>query len=220
MRHLSWSNTGNCVVKTCSPKFNLCVWFITHLNICVCSPRNSPWQLVIAECFAKVSSVFYSNHLGKIYIQFIIFSTYFSTKLWFKNKKYHLHVLEKCLRATRSQINDIFGNLFILFLFVHVAMEQALLSRHILESAKFCNVTFVNNFYFVSFFYHLFIKQNIYINLSFKVSFSLLSIFLSCLYFWTQTKHQKVFLKHNFWREKRAYCIAYNNICITKFAQQ
>ena len=102
MRHLSWSNTGNCVVKTCSPKFNLCVWFITHLNICVCSPRNSPWQLVIAECFAKVSSVFYSNHLGKIYIQFIIFSTYFSTKLWFKNKKYHLHVLEKCLCYKKS----------------------------------------------------------------------------------------------------------------------
>ena len=41
------------------------------------------------------------------------------------------------------------------------------------------------------------------------------SFFHICLYFWTQIKHSKVFLKHNFWREKRAHCIAYNNICTT-----
>ena len=34
---------------------------------------------------------------SKIYIQFTIFNTYFSTKLSFTNKRYHLHVLEKCL---------------------------------------------------------------------------------------------------------------------------
>ena len=28
-------------------------------------------------------------------------------------------------------------------------------------------------------------------------------------------KHPKLFLKHNFWREKRAHCIAYNKICTT-----
>ena len=34
---------------------------------------------------------------SKIYIQFKIFNTYFSTKLSFTNKIYHLHVLGKCL---------------------------------------------------------------------------------------------------------------------------
>ena len=34
---------------------------------------------------------------SKIYIQFTIFNTYFSTKLSFTNKRCHLHVLEKYL---------------------------------------------------------------------------------------------------------------------------
>ena len=44
---------------------------------------------------------------SKIYIQFKIFNTYFSTKLSFTNKRYHLHVLEKCrymLQEVRSVI--------------------------------------------------------------------------------------------------------------------
>ena len=126
------------------------VIYHTSKHLCL---QPSKFTLAVGNCrvFCRGKQCFYSNHLGKIYIQFIIFSTYFSTKLWFKNKKYHLHVLEKCLRATRSQINYIFGSLFILFLFVHAAMEQALLSFHIFESVKFCNVTFLNNFLFHSF---------------------------------------------------------------------
>ena len=34
---------------------------------------------------------------SKIYVQFTIFNTYFSTKSLFTKKRYHLHVLEKCL---------------------------------------------------------------------------------------------------------------------------
>ena len=34
---------------------------------------------------------------SKIYIQYTIFNTYFYTKFLFTNKRYHLHVLEKCL---------------------------------------------------------------------------------------------------------------------------
>ena len=55
---------------------------------------------------------FNSNHRGKkiaeviipskIYVQFTIFSTYFSTKFLFTDKKYYLHVLEKCLHVLQK----------------------------------------------------------------------------------------------------------------------
>ena len=71
------------------------------------SPQNLPWQLAIAEGFAEANNVFIvitSAKIlprwlvcSKIYIQFTIFNTYVMTKLSFTNKKYHLHVLEKCL---------------------------------------------------------------------------------------------------------------------------
>ena len=71
------------------------------------SPQNSPQQSAIAEGSAGVNRVFivitWAKILlrwlfpSKIYIQFTIFNTYFSTKLSFTNKRYHLHVLEKCL---------------------------------------------------------------------------------------------------------------------------
>ena len=76
------------------------------------SPQNSPWQLAIAEGFANASSVFIVITLAKILsrwlfpskicIQLTIFNTYFSTKLSFTNKIYHLHVLEKCLYALQE----------------------------------------------------------------------------------------------------------------------
>ena len=71
------------------------------------SPWNSPQQSAIGEGFAEANSVFIVitsakilltwSFPGKIYIQFTIFNTYFLTKLSFTNKRYHLHVLEKCL---------------------------------------------------------------------------------------------------------------------------
>ena len=66
---------------------------------------------------------------SKIYIQFTIFNTCFSTKLSFTNKRYYLHVLEECLYVLQEVRSIIyFGSLFILFLFVHVTVEQTLLS--------------------------------------------------------------------------------------------
>ena len=91
---------------------------------------------------------------SKIYIQFTIFNTCFSTKLSFTNKRYYLHVLEKRLYVLQEVRSIIYFQQFIDPLSLR-SMEQALLSR--LTSSKFCNVTFLNNFYFVSFFYHLFI---------------------------------------------------------------
>ena len=147
-------------------------WFSINCQTRKYSPRNSPRQSAIAEGFAEANSVciaitsvkilprwlFHS----KIYIQFTIFNTYFSTKLLFTNSTYHLHV-------------------------------------------------HMRSVYYINF----------YINFSFESFSFLLSIFLSYfLYFWTQIKHWKLFLKHNFWCEKRANCIAYNNIYTTKFVQQ
>ena len=106
-------------------------------------------------------------------------------------------------------------------------MEQALLSRHIIVSAKFCNVTFLSNFYFVSFFYRLFIcrppRKIRLVTLSqrylYKFFFWAFFISIEHLSFvfvlWTQIKHSKLFLKHNFWRQKRTHCIAYNKIYST-----
>ena len=70
------------------------LWFIPVLEIHLDSrqlPRlfaeaNSAFIVITSEIFPS-----------KIYIRFTIFNTYFSTKLSFTNKRYHLHVLEKCL---------------------------------------------------------------------------------------------------------------------------
>ena len=91
---------------------------------------------------------------SKIYIQFKIFNTYFLTILLFTNKKCHLDVLEKCpyvLQEVRSiiyfwQLSRGNGT--------HFAFTS-----YIIVLAKLCDVTFSNNFYFVSLFYHLFIYR-------------------------------------------------------------
>ena len=49
---------------------------------------------------------------SKIYIQFTIFNTYFSTKLLFTNKRYHLHMLEKYLYVLQEVINYIFSTVY------------------------------------------------------------------------------------------------------------
>ena len=111
------------------------------------SPQDSPWQSTIAEGFAEANRFFVVITSVKIlqgwlfpsniYIQFTIFNAYFSTKLWFTNKRYHLRMLERCVCTwyKKSDLLYIFGRSvifwFIPFLFVHMAMEQALLSRHI-----------------------------------------------------------------------------------------
>ena len=102
------------------------------------------------------------------------------------------------------------------------------LTSYIIVSAKLCDVTFLNNFYFVTYFCHLLIchwqRKIRLVTLSESYLYKFLfqsfflvywaSVFYICLYFWTQIKHPKLFSKYNVWREKRAHCIAYNSAWI------
>ena len=57
---------------------------------------------------------------SKIYIQFTIFNTYFSAKLSFTNKRYHLHVLEKCLYVLQEVRSIVYFRQFIHPLSLHL----------------------------------------------------------------------------------------------------
>ena len=113
------------------------------------SPWNSPWQLAIAEGFAEANSVFIVITLAKtllrwlfrskIYIQFTVFNTYFLTKLLCTNKKYHLQVLEKYLYVLQEVRYIIHFRQFIHPLSLHSHGNGT-------SSAKFCGITFLNNF--------------------------------------------------------------------------
>ena len=72
--------------------------------------------------FCRGKQCYNSNHLGKNiaeviipskYIQFTIFNTYFSTKCLFTDKRYHLHVLEKCLYVLQKVRSIIYFPQFI-----------------------------------------------------------------------------------------------------------
>ena len=102
--------------------------------------QPSGFTLAVGSCegFAEANSIFIVIILPRglfpsnIHIQFTIFNTYFSAKLSFTNKRYHLHVLEKCLYVLQEVRSIIyFRQLIHPFLFGHVAVEQALLSSRI-----------------------------------------------------------------------------------------
>ena len=117
-----------------------------------------------------------------------------------------MHVLEKCLYVLQEVTSIIYFWQFIHPLSLHSPGKWTSFAfrSYIIESTKFCNATFLNNFYFVSFFYHLFIcwhQRKIRLATLSKSYFFLVywaSFFHICLYFWTQIKHQKLFLKRNF----------------------
>ena len=127
------------------------------------SPRNSPWQLAIAEGFPKANSVFIVITLAKIlpkwlfpskiYIQFTICNTYFLTKLSLTNKRYHLHVLEKCLYVMQEVRSIIYFRQFIhpLSFGSHGNGTSFAFTSYIIVLAKFCDVTFLNNQFFILF---------------------------------------------------------------------
>ena len=88
---------------------------------------------------------------SKIYIQFTIFNTYFSAKLSFKNKRYHLHVLEKCLYMLQEVRSIIYFQQFIHPLSLHSRGNGTsfaftsynrrigeILWRHIFKQLLFC----------------------------------------------------------------------------------
>ena len=95
----------------------------------------------------------------KICIQYTIFNTYFSTKLLFPTKRYHLHVLEKSLYVIQEVKSIIYFRQFIhpLSLCSRGNGTSFPFTLYIIALAKFCDITFFNNFYFVSLSYHLFI---------------------------------------------------------------
>ena len=109
------------------PKFLL--WTLAIL--CILSPQNSPRQLAIAKGFAKANSVIRVITLEKIlprwlfhrkiYIQFTIIIYKQAISLA------RASGLSAC--ATRSQVNYIFLAVYSSSLFVHVAVEQVLLSH-------------------------------------------------------------------------------------------
>ena len=117
------------------------------------SPRHSLRQSTTVEDFAMANSVFIvitSAKIllmwllcSKIYIQFTIFNTYFLTKLLFTNKRYHLHVLEKCLYVLQEVRSMIYFRQFIHPLSLHWhGNGTSFASRsYIIISTKFCKVT-------------------------------------------------------------------------------
>ena len=116
--------------------------------------------------FCRGKQCLNSNHLGKniaeviipskIYIQFTIFNTYFSTKFLFTDKRYHLHVLQRCLYVLQKVRSITYFRQFIHPLSVRSRGNRTsfAFTSYIILSVKFYDVTFLNNF--VSLFYHLF----------------------------------------------------------------
>ena len=116
--------------------------------------------------FCRGKQCFNSNHLGKniaeviipskIYTQFTIFNTYFSTKFLFTDKRYHLHVLQRCLYVLQKVRSITYFRQFIHPLSVRSRGNRTsfAFTSYIILSVKFYDVTFLNNF--VSLFYYLF----------------------------------------------------------------
>ena len=147
-------------------------WTVIKLNKTLNDVKQpSKFTSSVGNCwgFCRGKQCFYSNHLSKniteviilskIYIQFTIFNTYFSAKLLFTNRRYHLHVLEKCLYVLQEVRSIIYFRQFIhpLSLRSRGNGTSFAFTSYIIVSAKFCYVTFLNNFYFVLLFYHFFI---------------------------------------------------------------
>ena len=117
-------------------------WTVIKLNKTLNDVKQpSKFTSSVGNCwgFCRGKQCFYSNHLSKniteviilskIYIQFTIFNTYFSAKLLFTNKIYHLHVLEKQLYVLQEVRSIIYFQQFIHPLSLHShGREQALLS--------------------------------------------------------------------------------------------
>ena len=113
--------------------------------------------------FFRAKQCFNSNPLSKniaeviipskIYIQFTTFNTYFSTKFLFTDKRYHLHVLEKCLYVLQKVRSITYFRQFIhpLSLRSRGNGTSSAFTSYIIVSTKLYDVTFLKNFLFHSF---------------------------------------------------------------------
>ena len=108
------------------------------------SPPTPKWHVFLeflvekkAFCFSKRAL-----HAGTARNKWLKISpAYFSTKFLFTGKRYHLHVRERsvCVCYKKSDLLHIFCSLFILLLFVRVAIA---FTSYIIASVKFYDVTF------------------------------------------------------------------------------
>ena len=164
------------------------------------SPRNSLRQSITVEDFAEANSVFIvitSAKIllmwllcSKIYIQFTIFNTYFLTKLLFTNKRYHLHVLEKCMYVLQEVRSMIYFQQFIHPLSLHWYGNGTSFAFRSYIIIVTLSKSYLYKFFFLSFF-----------------SVYWASFFHICLYFWTQIKHPKLFLKQFLiWEKSTLHC--------------
>ena len=108
------------------PKFLL--WTLAIL--CILSPRNSPWQLAIAKGFAKANSVIRVITWEKILLRWLFHRKIYIqfTNIIYKQEISLARASGVSACATRSQVNYIFSVVYSSSLFIHVAMEQVLLS--------------------------------------------------------------------------------------------
>ena len=86
----------------------------------------------------------------------------FLNKIIIYKQEYHLYMLEKCLYMLQEVRSIIYFQQFIYPLPLHSQDNGTsfAFTSYIIILAKFCDITCLNNFYFVSFFYHLFICQH------------------------------------------------------------
>ena len=137
----------------------LTYWNLTDHSIlftnCHSSPQNSSWQSAIAKGFDKANSVFIVITSAKIMLRWLLCSKiYIQFTILISQQNYHLQTRDVtctcyrsvCINYKKSDKLYIFNGLFILFLFVHMAIEQVLLSG-LISSAKFCNITFLNTLF-------------------------------------------------------------------------
>ena len=137
----------------------------TYLNKHKINKQPLKFTSAVCNCrgFCWGKQCFYSNHLSKntaevYFLAKYIFSLFLNKIIIYKEEISLASVREGSVCATRSQVN-IYVWQFIHPLSLHSGGSGTSFAfrSHIIRSAKFCNVTFLNNFYFVSVFYHLFI---------------------------------------------------------------
>ena len=97
-------------------KLCCCFWPIKPRNFANVQPLKFTSAVGNCQGFCWGKQCFYRIHLGKNIAEVI---TYFTTKLLFTNKRYLLHVLEKCLYVLQEVRSIIYVRQFIHPLSLH-----------------------------------------------------------------------------------------------------
>ena len=143
---------------------------VTLLHIVKLKMERQPLKFTLAvsncqgfcwrkQCFYGNDYYYRSDYFLVKYTFSLQFVILISRQNYCLNKRYHLHVLEEPRYVLQEVRSIIYFWQFIhpLSLYSCGNGTSFAFTSYIIVSAKFCNVAFLNNFYFVSFFYHLFI---------------------------------------------------------------